>query len=358
MTSPVPTTGPVYRSRVRYKARPMNVRLALLCFFLLATNSATACMCGGNDAAFLADLEAHGFPPDTDVFHGQVKRWISKTDVEVRVIEAFSGGSETKHLITHPPKSGANCGHYTFPAFEFVFFIKTGFIYREGFLYPAGVLQPCGPTLAAKPEILDRLRAIAERSYQVDPAALSARLKAVAAQKAADEKILSANRGESLLQPAEGAPLDPALRSHLEATRADKSIRGVRTVRVNRLAIGAPVTVLVIDGMEYRFVGEMSNSALAPRDGLSHISDAPGLDAWDGHTTSGDRAKVRRTTRAVEGQFNVGGRRFILYSLDDFGVLEELDPTRLAERQLKPEAKQKPAREESGQQAAERGSRR
>ncbi len=203
---------------------------------------------------------------------------------------------------------------------------------------------------AARPETLDRLRAIAERSNKVDLVARNARLEAAAAQRAADEKVLRAYKGESLFEPAKEASLHPQFRSALEldpARRAGKPIPGISVVHVNRLAIDAPVTLLVIDGKEYKFVGKVSTLSL-PSVGrpVWETPYAAVADSWDGYNpSSGDLAEITRSTQGMNGRIYAGNRRFQFESRGEFGTLLEVDPIPRAERESTNRAREKAARE-------------
>jgi len=327
----------------------MLARLSLFCFLLFATATAAACSCR-EEKEWLGALESHGFlPADVEIFHGKVERWISKREVRVQVIEAFSGSRETKRLIASP---GTTCG-YGFSkeevGREVIYAVEPASRFEAGFMWRAWDVGMCSGH-AARPETLDRLRAIAERSNKVDLVARSARLEAAAAQRAADEKVLRAYKGESLFEPAKEASLHPQFRSALEldpARRAGKPIPGISVVHVNRLAIDAPVTLLVIDGKEYKFVGKVSTLSL-PSVGrpVWETPYAAVADSWDGYNpSSGDRAEITRTTQGMNGQIYVGDRRFMFGSRGEFGTLLEVDPIPRAERESTNRAREKAARE-------------
>jgi hypothetical protein len=76
----------------------MSTQLSILCFLLFVTATATARDCPPPGVQ-LRELESRGFPASVDVFHGKVERWISKEEVDVQVIEAFSGSREAKRVI-------------------------------------------------------------------------------------------------------------------------------------------------------------------------------------------------------------------------------------------------------------------
>jgi hypothetical protein len=179
-----------------------------------------------------------------------------------------------------------------------------------------------------------------------DPIARKARLEAEVAQRAAEERILRTEKGESLFAPAKEASLNPQFRSQLDFAPADKASVGLFPIHVNRLAIDAPVTVIVIDGKEYRFVGKVSITRPPP--GLAKpVSGYWAVtDAWDGHTSSGDRAKITRDTWSMSGQIDVGGRHFSFGTRGEFGLLYDLNPTLVAERNAEEQrARQKAIRE-------------
>jgi hypothetical protein len=329
----------------------MFTRLSILCFLLFAANTATACSCS-DEEDWLKGLESRGFPAGVEIFHGKVERWISNREVRVQVIEAFSGSRETKRLIAS--SRGTTCDYSGFSkeevGREVIYVVRPASLFEAGFMWRAWVVGMCSGH-AAHPETLDRLRAIAERSNKVDLVARNSRLEAAAAQRAADEKVLRAYKGESLFEPAKEASLHPQLRSALElhpARRAGKTIPGMYVVHVNRLAIDAPVTIFVIDGKEYKFIGRVSTTL------SSHLVAWPvwetayavETDSWDGYNpSSGDRAEITRTTQGMNGQIFVGDRRFMFGSRGEFGTLLEVDPIPMAEREAKERAREKAARE-------------
>jgi hypothetical protein len=328
----------------------MFARLAILCFLLCATGTATACMCY-SDERWLAGLEAQGFPTDADIFHGKVERWISEREVDVRVIEAFSGGRETKRLIA---LNGTSCRLSGFPDKDAIYLpSKEG---RSGSLSTGGLVAECSLRVA-RPEIVDRLRAIAKRSNKVDVVARNARVEAAVVQRAAEEKILRTHKGERLFEPAKEAALSQPLKDQLSYVRANKATLGVQAVHLNRRAIDAPVTVFVIDGKEYRFVGNVTTKRPPPQMGKSARETAywAVTDTWDGHTASGDRAKITRDIWGMSGQIDASGRRFHFNSRGESGFIHEVNPTLIAEREADEkrarEAREKVAREAVGQRA-------
>jgi len=328
----------------------MLARLSLFCFLLFATATAAACSCR-EEKEWLGALESHGFlPADVEIFHGKVERWISKREVRVQVIEAFSGSRETKRLIASP---GTTCG-YGFSkeevGREVIYAVEPASRFEAGFMWRAWDVGMCSGH-AARPETLDRLRAIAERSNKVDLVARNARLEAAAAQRAADEKVLRAYKGESLFEPAKEASLHPQFRSALEldpARRAGKTIPGMYVVHVNRLAIDAPVTLFVIAGAEYKFVGKvstrLSGHLAAARPWETTL--AAGTDSWEGYNpSSGDLAEITRSTQGMNGQIYAGNRRFLFESRGEFGTLLDLGPIPMADLESKKRARERAARE-------------
>jgi hypothetical protein len=197
-------------------------------------------------------------------------------------------------------------------------------------------------------------RAIAERSNKVDLVARNARLEAVAAQRAADEKALRAYKGESLFKPAKEASLHPQFRSAVQPHREHGSISGMYVVHVNRLAIDAPVTLFVVDGKEYKFVGKVSTTLREAQVARPAWETAywAATDSWDGYNpSSGDSAEITRTLQGMNGQIYLGDRRFTFASRGEFGILQEGAPIPLAEREAKKQAREKAAREEASLQS-------
>jgi hypothetical protein len=119
-------------------------------------------------------------------------------------------------------------------------------------------------------------------------------------------------------------------------------------VHVNRLAIDAPVTLFVIDGKEYKFIGKVSttlNSHLVASP-VWETAYAAVADSWDCYNpSSGDRAEITRTTQGMNGQIYVGDRRFMFGSRGEFRTLLEVDPIPRAEREAKKRAREEAARE-------------
>jgi len=326
----------------------MFTRLSILCFLLFATGTAMACSCIG-DEGWLKSLESSGLPANADIFRGRVERWISEKEIDVRVTEAFSGSRETRRLIAQPSAGGCSV---TFPettvGSEAIYVVQ-----KSGFLsfFGAEVLGFCSQHWAS-PGTLDRLRVIAKRPQQ-DPAAEKARLEAAAANRATDEEILRTYKGERLFEPGKESSLEPRVRSQLPYVQADKATLGVNPVNVNRLAIDAPVTVFVIDGKEYRFVGNVSTTKPPPREKPARETGYWAVtDSWAGHTASGDRASITRDIWGMTGQINVGDRRFALNSRGGSGFLRELNPTLMAEREAE-EKRSREARYKAAQQRAQ-----
>ena len=291
----------------------MFARLSIL-FLLFATGTATACVCRGpTHDALLTELEAHGFPANTDIFHGRVERWVSEQEVKVQVIEAFSGSRATKHLYGG---TGTSCDA-SFSDREVIYFV------RKAGVGPAPNVDSCSPVLWPSEETLYRLRAIAARSNSVDVVAREAR-------RASDEKILRTHKGESLLARAEEASVDPQWKASMPFPQ-DK-IPGVRVVHVNRLAIDAPVTVIALDGKEYRFVGKVRTTGWPRREKpVTETTYHAVTDSWQGHTASGDHAKIRREAWEISGEIYVGDRRFTLWTRGEFGYLNDISPAVIAE---------------------------
>jgi len=323
----------------------MLTRLLILCFFLFVTRPAMACSCGGAER-WLKSVESQGLPANVDIFRGKVERWISAREIDVRVIEAFAGNRETRRFIALPNETSCS---FEFSERE----VGTEALYvvqKGGFfsVFGAQVLGFCS-RLQVNQQALDRLRKIAMRTQQ-DPTAEKARLEAVAAERAAQEKALRGSKGERLFEPAKEEELAPQIRTELGYVRADRATIGVQPIRVNRRAIDAPVTAFVIDGKEYRFVGYVSTTRPPPQTKTVRESGYWAVtESWDGHTASGDRANIWRHIWGMSGQINVGGRRFALNSRGEFGFLSELSPTLMAER----EAEANRAREEAARRPAE-----
>jgi len=319
----------------------MLTRFSIVCCFLFATSTAMACSCAGAES-WLKSVESQGLPVNADIFRGKVERWISEREIDVRVIEAFAGNRETKRLIALPNETSCS---FKFSERE----VGTEALYvvgKGGFfsVFGAQVLGFCS-RLQASPQTLDRLRAIAMRPQQ-DPTAEKARLEAAAAERAAEEKALRSSKGERLFEPAKEEALAPQIRTELAYVRADKATIRVHPIRVSRLAIDAPVTIFVIDGKEYRFVGNVIATRPPPQTGKTVRESGywAVTESWDGHTASGDRANIWRHIWGMSGQINVGGRRFALSSRGEFGFLSELSPTLMAEREAENRAREEAAR--------------
>ena len=176
-----------------------------------------------------------------------------------------------------------------------------------------------------------------------------ARLEAEAARKLADEKALRTYEGERLFEPAEEASLDPQFRYQLEFLPADKSALGLYPIHVNRLAIDSPVTVLVIDGKEYRFAGKLSIAKSPWREKPVRETAYSGgvTESWEGRTSSGDRARISRNMWSMSGDIYVDGHHFAFGTRGDFGLLYDLNPTLLAKR----DAMQQRARQDAIREA-------
>jgi hypothetical protein len=291
----------------------MLTRLSILCVFLFATGTATACSCGGIQN-LLANLKTRGFPPDTEIFHGKVEWSIAKF-AKVRVIEAFSGGRQTRLLSA--ATSFTTCDLASFSDTEAIYFVK------PGFFSATGVVEGKCSVMDADPQILDQFRAIAQRYSKLDRVAQNDRVQAAARAASATEEIFRSEAG-TLFKPVEEASVQQ-LRSRLPYLAEDKIRLSVHPVHINRLAIDAPVTVFEVDGKSYRFVGNMPTTK------------PPLIDLWRGQTSSGDRATVFRKPESMSGQIEVGGRLFIFETygelgFGELGLLHELSPTVIAER--------------------------
>jgi hypothetical protein len=167
-----------------------------------------------------------------------------------------------------------------------------------------------------------------------DPAAQKARLEAEVAQRAAEEQALRTHKGERLFEPAEETSLEPQFRFTLEYAPADRAAVGLYPIRVNRLAIDAPVTVLVIDGKEYRFAGKVSITRTPRREKPVRETVYTGgmSESWEGHTSTGGRAKISRSPWNMGGDIYVDGRHFAFGTRGQFGLLYDQDPTLVAKR--------------------------
>jgi len=127
----------------------MFSRISILCLALLGSGTSFACSCARQEQA-LAQMEAKGFVGRGDVFHGRVSRWLSPKEVDVQVIEAFSGRPGPRRLVGVAGSSDM-CGGKFSPREEFIYLpIRGNFIHL------------CSK-LRATPEALARLRAIAQR---------------------------------------------------------------------------------------------------------------------------------------------------------------------------------------------------
>lgn len=317
----------------------MFIRTSLLSFFLFATSTATACQFYCPDEAKLAGLEGRGFPAGTNVFHGKVQRWINAREVDVEVVEAFSGNRETKHLIG-PPISDAWCDGSTFSPDEEAIYISKD-----------GSINACSRAKATA-EALARLRAIAARSGNVDQIARNARFEASVraasaaaqqrdAQRTSDEETLRKYKGVNLLKPARLRSLDPDLANSLRTYEANEEFVNIHTVHIDRLAIDSPITIFEVDGKQLRFVGKLNHNG------------AP-TDVWEGRTLSGDTAGISRNFDLMLGEIQAGGRRFRVVAFGDFGFVAELNPVVVAEREADSRFPQEMARARLAKERAER----
>jgi hypothetical protein len=167
-----------------------------------------------------------------------------------------------------------------------------------------------------------------------DPIARKERLEAEVAQRAADEKALRTYKGDSLFASAKEASLEPQYKYQLEFLPADKSALGLYPIRVNRLALDAPVTILAIQGKEYRFAGKVNVTRTPRREKpVRETAYSGGVsESWEGHTFSGDRAKISRTWWGMSGDIHVDGRHFAFQTHGEYGLLSDLDPKLMADR--------------------------
>ena len=180
-----------------------------------------------------------------------------------------------------------------------------------------------------------------------DPIARKVRLEAEVAQRTADEEILRTYKGERLFEPAKEASLSPEFRS-FDFALPNKAALGLYPVHVNRLAIDAPVTVFLIDSKKYRFVGKASINRPAQRLAKPAHGGYPVMtESWEGHTSSGDRAKIDRSLWSMSGDIYADGRHFSFNTRGEFGVLQDLNPTLLAERRAALQRAEEKARQQA-----------
>ena len=99
----------------------MRLRYLLVISTVFAPLAALACRCL-SDEAHLARIELQGFTPGSDVFHGKVSRWVNVKEVEVQVIETFTGaGSQTSRRLVGAHGPGEICGGAFAPGEEFIY---------------------------------------------------------------------------------------------------------------------------------------------------------------------------------------------------------------------------------------------